>query len=842
MSTIGMEANGNQMTIKNIITLFCLHGLLFSTAVMAKQNPQEDYLTSFARHRDLRRDSLFKNLKWKNIGPTFCGGRVVDIEGYEKYSGKFWVAAATGGLWLTRDQGLTWQTAFENEATASIGDIAVVQNNENLIWVGSGESNSQEQSYSGCGVYKSSDSGRTWKHMGLGETRHIARVLIDPLQPETVYVAAIGPLNQAHRERGIYKTIDNGKTWSKILFISEKTGIIDLVMDPNNRNTLYAAAWQKERKPWNFVESGLESAIYKTVDGGSSWEKCGGGFPQNRAIGRIGLAVSRSNPRVLYALVDNQEAKISGQTPGGLTRSGLSVASIAAMGNDQFLALNDEQLGLFLIENLAPKVYSPLILKGFVSSGRFSPQLIAQMLFDANDRRVNPNTIGAEVYRSNDQGQHWTKVNCDYIEDMYITYGFYFGQIRVAPDNENTVYILGVSAYRSDDGGRTFKKIGSETGNYAEALVHRDHHALWIDPKNPRCLILGNDGGINLSYDGGNSWSKVTSLSISQCYTVTVDDERPANIFIGTQDNGVLTASYDLGINAGQPAWRMLLGGDGAFVAPLPGNAKILFAAAQFGALVRFDAEKSKPIPIKPKSPQLFEPYRFNWLSPLLASRQYPGTLYFAANKVLQSKDNGYSWQDISLDLSKLKNIDGNTPYATITAIAESELNPDILYAGTDDGNVWLRAGRESRWQKISQALPQKRVNRVLASKYQAEKVYLIMNGSKEDDNLSYIFVSENSGQDWESLRANLPAEPLNVLLEDPQQKNILYLGSDRGVYISLDEGGSWISLQGNLPTVPVTDMAIQRRDKTMIIATYGRGVYILPLAEIKQRLPAPRN
>ena len=832
-----MEAKRNPMAIKNIIILSCLTGFLFSSMPLSDPYRPNDYLASFARHRAMRHDSLFKNLSWKNIGPTFCGGRIVDIEGYEKHPGKFLVAAASGGLWLTHDWGRTWQTTFANEATASIGDIAVSQNDENLIWLGSGESNSQDHSYPGCGIYKSADGGRTWAHMGLGETRHIARVLIDPLRPETVYVAALGRLNGPNRERGVYKTTDNGKTWKQILFISEKTGIIDLIMDPKDRNILYAASWQKDRKPWNFVESGLESAIYKTGNGGITWEKCGGGFPQNRAIGRIGLAVSRSNPQVLYALVDNQEAKTTGKTPDSQIRSGISVAAIAAMGSEQFLTLSDEQLGLFLAENMAPKVYTPLILKGFVRSGRLSPQLIAQMLFDANDRRLNPNTIGAEVYRSGDQGQHWEKVNSNYIEDMYYTYGFYFGQIRVAPDNENTVYILGVSTYKSDDGGRTFKVISGEAGNYADANVHRDSHALWIDPGNPQALALGNDGGMNLSADGGKSWNKVTTLSISQCYTVTADDQRPANIFIGTQDNGVLVAAHALESNTGQPPWRMLLGGDGAYVAPAVEKQEILYAATQFGSLFRLDFGLKKITAIQPKSKQELESYRFNWLSPLLVSRQQPGKIFFGTHKVLQSSDNGASWQEISPDLSERKNTDGNTPYATITVIAESELNPDVLYVGTDDGNVWVSKDKGQHWQKISQALPKKWISRVLASKYQAEKVYLIMNGSKEDDNQSYIFISENSGRDWESLRANLPAEPLNVLLEDPDQENILYLGSDRGVYISLDGGGSWRSLQGNLPTVPVVDMTIQRRDKIMIIATFGRGVYLLPLDEIKKRL-----
>jgi photosystem II stability/assembly factor-like uncharacterized protein len=821
------------MTIKNFIALACLGGLCLSPVSLAAPDGQDDCLASFSQHRSLRQNPLTGKLDWKNIGPTFCGGRVVDIEGYENHPDKFWAAAATGGLWLTEDRGRTWRGAFTSEATASIGDIAVSQRDENLVWLGSGESNAQSQSFPGCGVYKSTDGGKNWSHMGLAATRHIARIVIDPQNDAIVYVAAVGNLFAATADRGIYKTGDGGKTWQKVLFVSDKTGMIDLAMDPRNRNILYAAAWQKDRKPWNFSENGPESGIYKTHDGGRTWEKLDVGLPAGRNVGRIGLAVSRSNPSVVYAVLDNQDAKTTGLTSAAGKRSGMTVAGLEEMNAAGFLALADEQLALFLAENRAPDVFSPAVLKNFIRSGRLTPRLIAQMLFDANDRRLNPNTVGAEVYRSADAGGHWRMVNTEYIEDMYFTYGFYFGQIRVASDNENRVYILGVSAYVSADGGRTFKKFDAEQSPYANAQVHRDHHALWIDPHDPRRLVLGNDGGINVSENGGQSWSKVTNLSISQCYTVIADDERPANLYIGTQDNGVLVAPQALASREGPPSWHMMLGGDGAFIAPLPGDPRLLFAAAQFGALVRFEAGKNQPADIKPKSSQIAEPYRFNWLSPLLASRQRPGEILFGANKVLRSRDKGESWEEISPDLSAQRDVAGNTPYATITALAESELDPEILYAGTDDGNVWLRQGKEQRWERISQVLPGKCVSRIVASRYQAERVYLLMNGSKEDDSRPYLFVSENLGRDWEALRGNLPAEPLNVLAEDPDQENTLYLGSDRGLYASLDAGASWLSLQGNLPTVPVFDLFIHRRDKVMVAA---------PTAAVSLSCPWPRS
>ena len=731
--------------------------------------------------RRMPRGGPFRDIRWRNIGPHFCGGRVVDIEGYPGRPGRFWAAAATGGLWLTEDDGRSWRCAFDREATASIGDIAVFPDDENLVWLGSGESNAQSQSYPGCGVFKSRDRGMSWAHMGLAATRHIARILIDPHNADTVYAAAAGSLFSPGPERGIYKTVDGGRNWEKVLFVSERTGFIDLAMDPTDSRVLYAAAWERRRQPWDFQASGPESGVYKTVDGGRTWARLAGGLPAGPHVGRIGLAVSRSDPAVVYALVDSQESR----------------------------------------EPVAQKKRE-------------------RKTVDPNEQRYDPNIVGAQVYRSNDAGGSWKKVSAGHIADMYYTYGFYFGQVRVAPDDKERVYILGVSLYASSDGGRTFARLDGEQRPYADALIHRDHHALWIDPRDPRRMLLGNDGGINLSRDGGVSWSKVDNLSISQCYTVFVDDEAPANVIIGTQDNGVLAAPLPISLAAGAPNWRMLLGGDGACAALLEGSPRFLFAAAQFGLLVRFEAGKGVAVPVKPKPPGLFEPFRFNWLAPLLAPKSLPGEVLFAAEKVLCSRDRGNSWQEISPDLSRGRNTGGDTPFATITALAASELSPGLLYAGTDDGNAWVRAAAGAPWRKVSQALPGKWVSRIVASRFEAGRVYLAMNNRAEDDERAYIFLSENSGMDWESLRGNLPEEPLNALAEDPDAEDILYLGSDRGLFISLDRGGSWLSLQGDMPTVPVSDIFVHRREKMLVVATFGRGVYILPLSEVRRRAPRP--
>ncbi|MBN2345949.1 MAG: glycosyl hydrolase [Candidatus Aminicenantes bacterium] len=767
-------------------TPFLVLAMLLGTLAAAAP---ESGLEEFSRVIALRRESPFRGLSWKNLGPFYCGGRVVDIEGYAGSPGRFWVATATGGLWLTEDGGQSWRGCFEREATASIGDIAVGRLDEALVWLGSGESNAQGQSYPGCGVFKSGDGGRSWRHMGLAATRHVGRVLIDPGDSDTVYVAAMGSLFHANPERGVYKSVNGGRSWEKVLFVSERTGVVDLAMEPGDSNVLYAAAWQRERQPWDFSGSGPESGVYKTSDGGRTWVKLVSGLPSGPHVGRVGLAVGRSNPKVVYALVDNQKSLERGGRMNGI--------------------------------------------RGLVrrQGGRGA--------VDPEERRFDPNIVGAEVYRSDDAGAHWRKVNGGPIEEMYFTYGFYFGQIRVAPDDAERIYLLGVSLQVSADGGRTYERLDSGQLPFADARVHRDHHALWIDPGDPRRLLLGNDGGVNLSADGGKSWSKVANLSISQCYTVIADDERPATVFIGTQDNGVLAAPLAVGDAAGPPLWRMLLGGDGAFVAPLAGDPPTLLAAAQFGALVRLEAGGGAPTQVKPKPPRLFEPYRFNWLAPLLTSPRRTGEVFFAANKVLRSLDRGSTWQEISPDLSNMKNTGGDTPYATVTALAASELAPGLLYAGTDDGNVWVRTGNEKPWRKVSQALPGKWVSRIVASRHRSQRVFLVMNGRMQGDDRAYLFESENLGLDWKVLRGNLPAEPLNALAEDPEDEDLLYLGSDRGLYASLDAGSSWLSLQGDLPTVPVSDLFIYRRDRLMLVATFGRGLCFLPLSEIKKRLPA---
>ncbi|MCK4942480.1 MAG: glycosyl hydrolase [Candidatus Aminicenantes bacterium] len=801
--------------------LYFLSILILSESIFPAA-PIKERLDAYAIHQQMRDKSIFKNLKWVYCGPHHIAGRVTDIAVCQKNPECFYVATATGGLWVTHDQGVNWRSILNHESSIGIGDMAISQKNENLIWVGTGEANSSQSTYAGTGVFKSVNGGKTWQNMGLEDTSHIGRVIIDPLDDQIVYVAAMGHLYSSNQERGLYKTIDGGHNWEKILFISEHTGIIDLCMHPRDPCVLYAASWQRSRKAWNFIESGIESAIYKTRDGGKSWSKIIDGFPQNRHVGRIGLAITDSNPSVIYAILDNQEPRPD------KSKSGITIEMIQEMTIQKFLKLDPKQLQLFLDEHRAPRVYSAKTVIEFVKSGLITPRSIARIFSDAQERRINPYVKGAEVYKSHDGGNTWSKVNQHYLENMYLTYGFYFGQIRVSPDDENEIYILGIPVLKSKDGGRTFVNLTNEKAALGEKIVHRDGHALWINPGDPSHLLLGTDGGINLSRNRGQTWDKIANLPISQCYTIQYDYREPFQIYCGLQDNGVVVGSSECLTGNRNADWKMIWGGDGAYVQIDRQNQNLVFLATQFGSLHRLDFQNKIRKNIQPKAPENKIPYRFNWLSPFLLSKHYSKTLYMGSNHVLRSDDWGENWKEISPDLSDQQEILGNVPYATITSLDESYFSAEVLIAGTDDGTVWLTRNGGHHWLKISQILPKKWISRVVASRHEKGKILVTMTGYRDNDFSTYVYSSSNQGADWESIKSNLPDEPVNVIREDPQDPMIFYLGTDLGVYISINGGEFWFSLKNNLPTVPVHDLKVHPRDRVLMIATHGRGVYLL--------------
>lgn len=804
--------------------------------LMQKVNPNptpiEVRLASFEKHKKMARESIFKNMKWRNVGPVVQGGRITDIEVPKGRPYTIYIAAASGGVWKTENNGTTWTPIFDTEATFTIGDIAIAPSNPDIIWVGTGENNSSRSSYAGTGVYKSTDGGRTWKYMGLGETHHIGRIVIHPKNPDIVYVAAIGHLYTYDTARGLYKTTDGGKTWTKLpLPTNERIGVIDLVMDPSNPDVLYAATWERDRRAWNFVESGPGSGIYKTENGGKTWKRLTNGFPTGWYVGRIGLAVAPSNPNVVYAIVDNQKIipEAEKEIKKRLKEGAISIEALEKMTAEEFLALGKEKITRFLKANRFPREYTAEKIMEMVKKGEITPKDIANYLSDANRRLISSRVIGPEIYRSDDGGKTWRKMNKKYIRGFYNTYGYYFGQIRVDPKNENKIYILGVPLMVSEDGGKTFRRIGGRG-------VHADHHALWIDPENPDHLLDGNDGGLNISYDGGKTWQKINNIPIGQFYTVEVDNTTgsPYRICGGLQDNGVMCGT-DQSIPGVTEPWKTILGGDGGYVRFDPIDPNIVYAEFQFGNIYRINLKEKSLKKIQPRGKLGEPPLRFNWQTPFMISPHNPFILYLGANKLFISYDRGDHWYPISPDLTTNPPIQGDVPFGTITSISESPLKPGLIYVGTDDGKVWVTKNGGADWEEIDKGLPKKWVSRVVASAHHEGIVYLTMTGYRDDDFTTYVFKSNDYGKTWVSLKANLPDEPVNVIREDPHNPNVLYIGTDLGVYVSINGGKSWYSLRANLPTLPVHDLKIQSVENDIVIGTHGRSVYVMDVEPIQE-------
>ncbi len=791
--------------------------------------PAEVRLKSFEKFLKMKEDSIFKDLEWKLVGPYWISGRVTDIAVSHKNHYKFYVAAASGGVWLTENNGQTFKPIFDNVAPMiTIGDIAVSPKDDNVLWVGTGENNSSRSSYSGTGIYKTEDGGKTWKHMGLSETHHIGRIVIDPENPDIVYVAAIGHLYTRNPERGVYKTEDGGKTWKKVLFVDDNTGAIDIVMDPENSSILYAAMWERERRAWNFVESGDGSGIYKTEDGGRTWKKLKGGFPQGKYVGRIGLDICRANPNIIYAVLDNQEPQESKKK--SKKKTGLTASDIKNMSKEEFLKLSDKELKEFARNYGLPKEYTADKLKKLVKEGKITPKMIAEYVIDEERALFETQIKGAQVWRSDDGGKTWKKMNKKRIGYLFHTYGYYFGQIRVNPKNCNQIYVLGVPLLKSNDGGKTFINIIAKD-------LHVDHHALWIDPENPMHLIDGNDGGVNISYDGGKNWDKIKTLPISQFYTINYDYRKPYRICGGLQDNGVVCGVNNFKYGDSHP-WVTIIGGDGGYVWFDPENPDIVYTEYQFGYIFRINIKTKEMKKIRPYSKIGEEKLRFNWQTPFFISKYNNKILYLGANRVFKSYNGGDNWFPISGDLTT-NPPQGDVPYGTITTISESPIKPGLLYVGTDDGLVWVTKNDGATWEKIVNGLPSgKWVSRIVASKYKLSRVYITLNGYRDDDFRTYIFVSENYGKEWKSIKSNLPDEPVNVLREDPFKENIIYTGTDRGVYVSLNRGKYWYSLLNNLPNAPVHDLRINPSTRELIIGTHGRSAFKLNVSLVEKVTP----
>ncbi|MGD0581721.1 MAG: hypothetical protein ABR974_02115 [Bacteroidales bacterium] len=734
-----------------------------------------------AKQTIMVQNSPYKDMKWQYIGPTNISGRCTAVEAVSPHGRNYtiWVGSATGGVWKSVNEGTTFIPVFEGMPTASIGDIAIDPNDPNIVWVGTGEANIFRSSNAGCGVFKTIDGGKTWTLMGLENTFTIGRIRVNPRNSDIVYVAATGHEWTSNDERGVFKTMDGGKTWDKILYIDENTGACDLVLDPRDPDVLYCTTWERTRLKWNdprTYETSKNSGIWKSADGGKKWKQINNGIPEPNKRGRIGIDISISNPDVLYAYVDNYETAYKAN-PGETD-----------------------------------------------SYGRPRKDVIK----------------GATVYRTNDGGATWTQVSGltpdqkTFMEHLSATYGWVFGQIKIDPTDENTVYTMGIMLNQSTDGGRTFRSLNGP---------HVDHHGLWIDPANPNYLLNVQDGGLTISYDKGKTWKyPIEVLPLAQFYNVAYDLSTPFRVFGSIQDHHSFYAPVDLanGRDKVPPQeFRHILGAEGSTHAVNTSDNNTIYASTFYGALARAEIDKypEGEKNLLPKNLPDETPLRGEWVAPTLVSPHNPDIIYHGMQYVMMSRDRGDTWEYISGDLSyndpKKR---GDINYQTISVLDESPLRFGLLYAGTDDGRIWRTKDGGKNWTEIRNGgVPQKFVSRIVASRFDIGTVYMTQSGRRDDDFQVYIWKSTNFGDSWQDISGNIPVGPVNVIREDPVNQNMLYTGTDGGVFVTKDGGKRWDAL-GTLPFSYVHDLAIHPRDNMIIIATHGRGMWVMDANPINEK------
>ena len=784
---------------------------------------------AYQQKEELTKSSRVKNIHFRNIGPTIMSGRVVALEVNPKDPTRFYVAYASGGVWYTDNNGTSFKSISEDWPTQNIGEITMDWKNK-ILWVGTGENNSSRSSYSGIGILKTEPNGSNWVNVGLTDSHHIGKILINPTNKDHVIVGVTGHLYSKNNNRGVYVTKDGGITWKKTLYIDDGTGIIDMAYTPNSFNIMYATAWEKDRKAWNLNEGGNSSAIYKSIDAGETWyniSKEDSGFPVGDGVGRIGIAVFDEN--IIYAVLDNQffRTRNSKQNDEGLGRDSFKNMSIK-----EFNKISDKDLKSFLRSNRFPSKYTVERIKSDIDDEKISPSDLNKYLVDANSELFNTPIIGAEVYRSDDGGNNWTKTHETFLDGVYNTYGYYFGKIHVDPSNSDKIYTYGVPIITSDDGGKSFYRIGKEN-------VHADHHDLWINPNKPGHLINGNDGGVNITYDDGKNWIKNNSTEVGQFYAINVDYDKPYNVYGGLQDNGVWKGPHNSIENKrwnmnGKYPWEMIMGGDGMEVQIDNRDSNTVYTGFQFGFYYRLELDSGKRKSIKPVHELGESPYRFNWQTPILLSPHNQDIVYFGTNHFHKSNDKGDSWQLTSKDLTN-GGKKGNVPYGTITTIAESPIVKDLLYVGTDDGLIHVSKNGGKTWKNISQNLPQDMwVSKVYASSHNEKVIYASLNGYRWDNFSPYLYKSENYGKTWTSISSNLPDSPINVVIEDNINQNILYVGNDHGVYVSLDSGINWEPFSSGLTSAAVHDLVIQKDENHLLIGTHGRSIYLTEIEKIQ--------
>lgn len=759
-----------------IFITFCLNAQVKSPLLDGKER-----VALTEKQTEMKANSPFRDMKWQYLGPTNISGRCTDVEAISPRGGSYtiWVGSATGGVWKSINEGTTFEPVFQGEPTASIGDIAIDPNNTDVVWVGTGEANIFRSSNSGCGVFKTSDGGKNWKLMGLENTYTIGRIRINPKNPDIVYVAATGHEYTPNEDRGLYKTTDGGNSWNKVLGIDANTGIYDLVLDPTDPDIVYCTSWERIRLKWNdprTTDKTKNTGIWKSTDGGRNWKKINNGLPDGNKLGRTGIDISRSNPKVLYAYVDNYEIAYKAQ-PGEKD-----------------------------------------------SYGRQKKDVIK----------------GATIYRSDNSGELWKQVSGltpdqkKYMERHSATYGWVFGQIRVDPNDENVVYSMGLGLNQSVDGGKTFKPLYGQ---------HGDHHGLWIDPENSNYLLNVEDGGLAISYDKGKTWkTPIEELPLAQFFNLTFDFSTPFRVFGAIQDHGSLFGKVNLSRGRDrvpETSFTYTLGGEGTTQAVSPVDNNTIFASSYYGNLSRAELDNF-PASIKDLLPAPLPgetPLRGQWVAPTIISKHNPNIIYHGMQYVMMSRDNGDTWEAISPDLSYNDPAKrGDINYQTISVLDESPLRFGLIYAGTDDGRVWRTKDAGKNWTEIRNgAVPVKFVSRIVASAFDIGTVYMTQTGIRDDDFQVYIWKSTDFGDKWQDISGNIPLGPVNVIREDPVNKDILYAGTDGCVYISKNGGGKW-DILGDLPFAYVHDLAIHPRDNMIIIATHGRGMWVMDANPINEK------
>ena len=715
----------------------------------AKENDEES-----SASRDLMSSGTFSGLKFRSVGPALISGRVVSIAVNPHNKSQYFIGVASGGVWRTDNDGTTWKPVFEHEGSYSIGTVVIDPNHPNVVWVGTGENNSQRSVSYGDGVYRSEDGGKTWKNMGLKKSEHIARILIDPRDSNVVYVAAQGPLWGPGGDRGLYKSTDGGKTWNAILKFSDNTGVTDVVMDPSNPDVLLAASYQRRRHFFTLINGGPEAGIHKSIDAGKTWTKLTNGLPKLE-LGRIGLAISPVNPNIIYASIE------AGEKKGG-------------------------------------------------------------------------------IYRSMDSGANWEKRN-DYDPGP-----MYYATLFADPKREDRLYAVGTFMQYSDDGGKTVHQLPTRH-------VHVDYHVLWVDPDDVQHMLIGNDGGLYTTRDGGETWRWMSNLPTGQFYDVAVDNSKPFYyIYGGTQDNfslGGPSRTRDIsGIN--NQDWFVTQGGDGFRSLVDPEDPNTIYAEAQTGDLIRFNRATGERFGIQPREGKEDAPERWNWDSPFIISLHSHTRLYFGGDRVFRTDDRGNTWKAISGDLTRHLNRDAipvmgklwgpdsvnkhvsTAFYGNLSTLAESPLQEGVLYAGTDDGLIQITEDGGAHWRRIENlpGVPANAyVSRIVASRFDDKLVYALFENHQNSDFKPYVLRSADRGKTWASIAANLPQNgPVWALAEDTVDRDLLFLGNEYGLWFSLDAGKKWVQLKGGLPVVAVRDAVIQQRESDLVLATFGRSFYVL--------------